>query len=44
VVDGVAAAVAVAEGLVRLGLTTSKVRTYASPRPKAVTGWPLSAR
>ncbi|MDP9884167.1 allantoin racemase [Sinomonas atrocyanea] len=44
VVDGVAAAVAVAEGLVRLGLTTSKVRTYAAPRPKAVTGWPLSAR
>ncbi|GAB2756679.1 aspartate/glutamate racemase family protein [Sinomonas soli] len=44
VVDGVAAAVAVAEGLVRLGLTTSKVRTYAAPRPKSVTGWPLSAR
>ncbi|GAB4100805.1 aspartate/glutamate racemase family protein [Sinomonas halotolerans] len=41
VVDGVAAAVAVAEGLVRLGLATSKVRTYAAPRPKAVTGWPL---
>jgi allantoin racemase len=44
VVDGVAAAVAVAEGLVRLGLTTSKVRTYAPPRPKSVTGWPVSAR
>ncbi|MGY3565294.1 aspartate/glutamate racemase family protein [Sinomonas sp. RB5] len=44
VVDGVAAAVAVAEGLVRLGLTTSKVRTYAAPRPKAVTGWPLPVR
>jgi allantoin racemase len=43
VVDGVAAAVAVAEGLVRLGLSTSKVRTYAPPRPKKVTGWPLSA-
>ncbi|WP_313823023.1 aspartate/glutamate racemase family protein [Citricoccus sp.] len=36
VVDGVAAAVAVAESLVRLGLTTSKVRTYAAPRPKRI--------
>lgn len=36
VVDGVAAAVTVAESLVRLGLTTSKVRTYAFPRPKRV--------
>ncbi|GAB3281227.1 aspartate/glutamate racemase family protein [Sinomonas notoginsengisoli] len=43
VVDGVAAAVAVAEGLVRLGLSTSKVRTYADPRPKKVTGWPIRA-
>lgn len=42
VVDGVAAAVAVAEGLVRLGLRTSKVRTYAPPRPKRLTGWPLT--
>ncbi|MER7212806.1 aspartate/glutamate racemase family protein [Streptosporangium sp. NPDC000239] len=41
VVDGVAAAVTLAEGLVRLGLTTSKVRTYAKPRPKTVTGWPV---
>lgn len=32
VVDGVAAAVTVAESLVRMGLTTSKVRTYAPPR------------
>lgn len=40
-VDGVAAAVKLAEGLVGLGLSTSKVRTYAPPRPKAVTGWPL---
>ncbi|MDQ4213465.1 aspartate/glutamate racemase family protein [Microbacterium sp. ASV81] len=40
VVDGVQAAVAVAEGLVRLGLTTSKVRTYATPRPKRITGFP----
>ncbi|MFB7111455.1 aspartate/glutamate racemase family protein [Streptomyces sp. NPDC056291] len=41
VVDGVAAAVTLAEGLVRLGLSTSKVRSYASPRPKTVTGWPI---
>src|SRR5699024_5502951 len=34
VVDGVAAAVTTAEGLVRQGLSTSKVRTYATPRPK----------
>jgi allantoin racemase len=44
VVDGVQAAVAVAEGLVRLGLTTSKVRTYAPPRPKRVTGFPAMTR
>lgn len=41
VVDGVAAAVKLAETLVGLGLTTSKVRTYAAPRPKYVAGWPL---
>jgi allantoin racemase len=41
VVDGVAAAVTIAESLVRLGLKTSKVRTYAPPRPKRVTGFPL---
>ncbi|PRB11527.1 aspartate/glutamate racemase family protein [Microbacterium sp. MYb62] len=44
VVDGVQAAVAVAEGLVRLGLRTSKVRTYAPPRPKRVTGFGPTAR
>lgn len=42
VVDGVAAAVTIAESLVRMGLSTSKVRTYAPPRPKKVTGWPIS--
>ena len=42
VVDGVAAAVTIAESLVRLGLSTSKVRTYATPRPKKVIGWPLA--
>lgn len=40
VVDGVTAAVMVAESLVRLGLSTSKVRTYAQPRPKKIIGWP----
>ena len=41
VVEGVSAAVTIAESLVRLGLTTSKVRTFAPPRPKAIIGWPL---
>lgn len=41
VIDGVAAAVKLAESLVGLGLTTSKLRTYAPARPKAVRGWPL---
>ncbi|MDQ0741767.1 aspartate/glutamate racemase family protein [Pseudomonas sp. W4I3] len=40
VVDGVTAAVTIAESLVRLGLSTSKIRTYATPRPKKVLGWP----
>lgn len=40
VVDGVTAAVTLAESLVRLGLSTSKVRTYAKPRPKNIVGWP----
>lgn len=40
VVDGVAAAVTIAESLVRLGLSTSKVRTYAQPRPKTFKNWP----
>jgi allantoin racemase len=42
VVDGVASAVAIAESLVRMRLSTSKVRTYAAPRPKTVVGWPLN--
>ncbi|MDR7302544.1 aspartate/glutamate racemase family protein [Haloactinomyces albus] len=41
VVDGVAAAVTVAESLVRLGLHTSKTRTYRQPRPKTIRGWPF---
>jgi allantoin racemase len=42
VVDGVAASVKLAETLKTLGLSTSKARTYAAPRPKKVHGWPLS--
>jgi allantoin racemase len=42
VVDGVAAAVKLAESLVDLGLTTSKINTYAAPRAKARPGWPVS--
>ncbi|CAL9609636.1 Hydantoin racemase [Streptomyces sp. enrichment culture] len=41
VVDGVTAAVTIAESLVRLGLSTSKVRTYAPPRPKRILNWPV---
>ena len=39
VIDGVSAAVTIAESVVRLGLSTSKVRTYATPRPKAIAAW-----
>ena len=42
IVDGVRAAVTIAESLVRMGLSTSKVRTYAPPRPKSVTGFPMA--
>lgn len=41
VVDGVAAAVKLAESLVGLDLSTSKVRTYAPARPKLMRGWPF---
>jgi allantoin racemase len=44
VVDGVSAAVKLAESLVSLGLSTSKLRRYAPPRPKRVEGWPLTRR
>jgi len=43
IVDGVRAAVTIAESLVRMGLSTSKVRTYAPPRPKVLTGWPITS-
>lgn len=38
VVDGVAAAVTLAESLVRLGLTTSRLGPYAAPRAKTYSG------
>ena len=38
VIDGVASAVVMAEGLVRTGLTTSKAGPYAAPRAKSYTG------
>ena len=43
VIDGVGAAVRLAEALVGLGLKTSKVSTYALPEPKNIIGWPLSS-
>lgn len=43
IVDGVRGAVTIADSLVRMGLSTSKVRTYAPPRPKVLTGWPITA-
>lgn len=43
VVDGVTAAVKLAESLVGLGLKTSKVRTYAPARKKRLSGWPFAA-
>jgi allantoin racemase len=42
VVDGIGAAVRLAEALVGLALVTSKVSTYAPPDRKQITGWPLS--
>jgi len=38
VIDGVGAAVTLAEGLVRLGLRTSKISSYAAPRAKSYAG------
>jgi allantoin racemase len=42
VVDGIAAAVTLGESLVRMGLRTSKIGSYAAPDPKQITGWPLA--
>jgi allantoin racemase len=42
VVDGVGAAVRIAEAIVGLGLKTSKLCTYAPPDPKKIIAWPLS--
>jgi len=42
IIDGVGAAVRLAEALVGLGLSTSKISTYAKPDPKRMIAWPLS--
>lgn len=42
VVDGVGAAVRLAEAIVGLGLATSKISTYAFPDAKKIIAWPLS--
>ncbi len=44
VVDGVAAAVKLAEALHGLGLSTSKVNAFAAPLPKVRAGWPVYSR
>ncbi|WP_405918205.1 aspartate/glutamate racemase family protein [Streptomyces sp. NBC_00728] len=44
VVDPVAAGIRLAEALVGLRLSTSKVSTYAAPEAKTIIGWPLSER
>jgi allantoin racemase len=44
VVDPVAAGIRLAEAIVGLGLSTSKVSTYAAPESKTIIGWPLSKR
>jgi len=43
VIDGVGAAVRLAEALVGLGLKTSKLSTFAPPEPKKIIAWPLSS-
>ncbi len=43
VVDGVSAAVRIAESLHALNLTTSKIRTYAPTPTGPTSGWPLGA-
>lgn len=42
VVEGVAAAVKLAESLHALNLSTSKIRTFATPLKKKINGWPLN--
>jgi allantoin racemase len=40
VIDGIVAAVKLAEGLHDYGLKTSSAGPYAAPRPKRIAGWP----
>ena len=41
VIDGIGAAVRLAEAVVGLGVQTSKIGAYAPPDAKKITGWPL---
>jgi Asp/Glu/hydantoin racemase len=41
VIDGIGAAVRLAEAVVGLGLKTSKIGAFAPPGAKKITGWPL---
>lgn len=43
VIDGVVAAVKLAEGLYDYGLKTSKIGAFATPKPKHIQGWPRAA-
>lgn len=42
VIDGVTAAITLAEACHRLGIATSKINAYATPVPKARIGWPIT--
>jgi allantoin racemase len=42
VIDGIVAAVKFAEACQDYGVRTSKVRSFGSPRPKRIVGWPTS--
>jgi allantoin racemase len=44
VVDGIVAAIKMAEGCHAYGVSTSKVNSYASPQPQPISGWPVSPR
>jgi len=43
VIDGIVAAVKMAEACDAYGVSTSKVNSYASPRPQHITGWPVAS-
>ena len=41
VVDGIVAAVKMAEACLAYGVSTSKVNSYATPKPQPISGWPV---